>query len=592
MDYLSYHLVSTAKKSKGDRWKVASMVGFNHWVRWARANSSVALLVTAATGALLFTTAAGVLVYGNTRRLISSADWVEHTQDVLASLQRVSLLVERIDYRTHLYLATGNEEQLARAQASANQLETTTVRLKTQVEDSPYQTANVKGLAECSAQLNHTLDDFTAKSQLPETITQRCQQTIGLMVDNEQWLLKDRNKGSQRNSYLSISTEIGFVLLSVATLLTLFGMLLRDAMNRQKFGRQMTLSNAQLASSVAALEEQAGETELLTSARDELQLCVDVSQVYQSAANSFSRLLAGTSGSLCMINNSRQLVEVVAGWSGSGRPSAVEDSFLPESCCGLRLGQPRWRLPEVSQIHCAHFGSDGGAERYLCMPISAHGNTLGVLYVQCDSDEEVALIHRRTDGLRQIVQLTGMAIATLNLRAKLENQSIRDSLTGLFNRHFMQISLERELARASRRKQTLAVLMLDLDHFKKFNDTYGHAVGDMALKAVAEIFRSNVRAEDIACRYGGEEFTIILPDIAHSVALERAEIIRRAVQSLRLPVEGDILAEFSVSIGLAHYPADGEAADILLRHADMALYRAKRRGRNCVEQHQMTAVAV
>jgi diguanylate cyclase (GGDEF)-like protein len=546
--------------------------------------------MAAAVGALVLTVAAGMLVYSNTKRLIRSAEWVEHTQEVLASLQRVSLLVERIDYRSRLYLATGNEEQRSRALSSANQLETTVIRLRSQVEDNPAQSGNVQALLQCSAQLNHAAESLTAKSQPPEAVTQHCQQAIGLMVDDEQWLLKDRSKGTQRSSFLSISVQLGMVVLFGLILLALFAMLLRDAWERQRIGRQMALSNGQLEASVRTLEDRAAESELLTAARDELQLCVDLEQVYESAASSFCRLLAGTSGSLCLINNSRQLVEVVSSWRGGAGTSAVEDAFLPEACCGLRLGQPRWRDPELSAIQCRHFAGDG-VERYLCMPVAAHGNTLGVLYVQCATDGDVAMVQGRTDGLRQLVQLTGMAIATLNLRMKLENQSIRDGLTGLFNRHFMQISLERELARAARRKQMLAVLMLDLDHFKKFNDTYGHAAGDAALRAVAEIFRSNIRMEDIACRYGGEEFTVILPDIAPAIALERAESIRRSVADLRLPLEGEMLGDFSVSIGVAIYPADGEQGDLLLRQADMALYRAKRKGRNCVEQHQGSLVA-
>jgi diguanylate cyclase (GGDEF)-like protein len=317
---------------------------------------------------------------------------------------------------------------------------------------------------------------------------------------------------------------------------------------------------------------------------------MDVQQVYQSAANSFSRLLVGTSGSLCMINNSRQLVEVVSSWQWSAGESAVEDFHPPESCCGLRSGQPRWRQSGVSEIHCTHF-SGGAPDRYLCKPIVAHGNTLGMLYVQCGSEAAVAAVNERMDGFRQLVQLTGMAIATLNLRTKLENQSIRDSLTGLFNRRFMEISLERELSRAARRKQMLAVFMLDLDHFKKFNDTFGHAAGDTVLQAVAEVFRSSIRAEDIACRYGGEEFTIILPDVTPAIALERAESIRQAVENLRLPLDREVCREFTISIGVALYPNDGEASDLLLRRADTALYRAKRMGRNTVAQYEISALA-
>jgi diguanylate cyclase (GGDEF)-like protein len=156
----------------------------------------------------------------------------------------------------------------------------------------------------------------------------------------------------------------------------------------------------------------------------------------------------------------------------------------------------------------------------------------------------------------------------------------------------MQISLERELSRAARRKQTLAVFMLDLDHFKRFNDTFGHAAGDTALKAVADIFRSSIRTEDIACRYGGEEFTIMMPDVPLTVALNRAETIRKAIANLTVPLEQESVAEFSVSIGVAIYPDDGENADQLLRRADLALYRAKRAGRNQVAQYEQDAVSL
>jgi diguanylate cyclase (GGDEF)-like protein len=553
--------------------------------RLSGSDSTVKLLIVAAMGAVLFTLMAGVVVYSNTRRLISAAEWVQHTEDVLASLQRISLLNERIEYRTRLYLLTGNEEQLSRARAGATQLETATVRLKTQVEDNVNQAANAQSLNLCSAEFSRVVASFTLKSALPELLTQRCQQTIGLMIDNEQWLLKERNKGTQRSSFRSIGTELGFVALSLMTLLALFGLLLRDALRRQQTGRQTAQTNERLAGSVKALEDRAHESELLTSARDELQLCVDVQQVYQSAANSFSRLLAGTSGSLCMINNSRQLVETVSSWSGIEGPSTVEDSYPPESCCGLRSGQSRWRQPGVSEIHCTHF-NEQAPEHYLCMPIVAHGNTLGVLHVLCVGNQAVMLVNQHMDGLRQLLQLTGMAIASLNLRNKLENQSIRDSLTGLFNRHFMQISLERELARAARHKHVLAVLMLDQDHFKNFNDSHGHAAGDMALKAISDIFRANIRTEDIACRYGGEEFTIILPDVTPKLAMDRAESIRHAVESLRLPLERGVLDGFTVSIGVALYPDDGEIAELLLRRADLALYQAKRQGRNQVMQYE------
>jgi diguanylate cyclase (GGDEF)-like protein len=546
-------------------------------------NSAVKLLLLAAIGAVLFTLSAGGLVYGNTKALISAAERVKHTQDVLASLQRVSLLIERIDYRSRMFLQSGNEEQMNRVLASANQLVATTVHVQTLVSDNPNERDNARNLLICAKDLGQSAKTFDTHSSLPERVMQHCQETIGLMNDQEESLLVERNQGSERRSLVSMGTEIAFVTFSLVSLAVLFGLLLRDAIRRQRQSRQTSLTNRRLEDSVNALKSRAQESDLLTSARDELQLCIDVQQVYKSAANSFARLLEDTSGSLCIINNSRQLVEVVSMWGDS----AVEDFHTPDSCCGLRSGQPRWRLPGLSEIDCTHFAGTL-PERYLCQPIVAHGNTLGLLYVQCPTDEVVEEAKSRIDGVRQLVQLTGMAVATLNLRTKLENQSIRDSLTGLFNRHFMQISLERELARASRRKQILAVYMLDLDHFKRFNDSYGHGAGDAVLKAVAEIFRNSVRTEDIACRYGGEEFTIILPDVTRQVAYERAECIRRAVAALRVPLLQDMHDEFSVSIGVALYPGDGESAELLLSRADQALYRAKRSGRNQVVVYEAT----
>lgn len=540
-------------------------------------NSAVTLLVLSAVGAVIFTVSAGVLVYGNTKAMIAASEKVQHTQEVLASLQHVSLLVERIDYRSRLYLLTGNEEQMNRTLASANQLVSTAVHVQALVSDNSGQRDNARNLLICAKDLDEVSRSFDTHSSLPDRVMQHCQETIGQMTDMEQSLLQEHNQGSARRSMVSIGTEIAFVSCSLVSLAVLFGFLLRDALRRQRQSKKTVLTNQQLENSVNALKSRAQESDLLTSARDELQLCIDVHQVYKSSANSFSRLLEGTSGSLCMINNSRQLVEVVSTWG----ESVVDDFHTPESCCGLRSGQPRWRRPGLSEIHCTHFGR-GFPERYLCQPIVAHGNTLGLLYVQCATDEQVEAVQSRIDGVRQLVQLTGMAVATLNLRTRLESQSIRDSLTGLFNRHFMQISLERELARASRRKQLLAVYMLDLDHFKRFNDSYGHGAGDAVLKAVSEIFRNSVRTEDIACRYGGEEFTIILPDVTREVAYDRAESIRRAVASLRVPLVGDTHDEFSVSIGVALYPGDGESAELLLSRADQALYRAKRSGRNQV----------
>jgi diguanylate cyclase (GGDEF)-like protein len=541
--------------------------------------SSITLLVVSAAGVLLFTLFAGALTYSNSRKLISEADWVRHSLEVLATLENIALLAERIEYRSRTYALNGSADEFSRAQSSATQLAASVLHLQAQVADNPFQTAHASALIGCSQALSASVERLRLDFKSPAAELQDCRQTIRIMIDHEQSLLADRSRLTQRTSLDSVIAELCFAILALVTLTVLFSLLLRDAFLRRGFGKQSEQHNDRLAESVKALERQARESQLLTAVRDELQLCAAAEQVYRAANKGLSQLLPGTSGALGMINNSRQLVEVVSSWEGDALPSQIEDFHPPECCCGLRSGQPRWRLPGQSEIDCTHFMGEP-PERYLCVPIGAQGNTLGVLYVQCATDEIVASVTRQTDSLRQLLQLTGMTLAALALRMSLEHKSIRDGLTGLFNRNFMQVSLERELVRAARRKQILAVFMLDLDCFKQFNDDHGHPAGDAVLQAIGEVFRTSMRADDIACRYGGEEFTIIMPDTPQDVAVARAERIRRAIEILRLPVEHEILSEFTVSIGVALFPKDGETVEALIRSADLALYKAKHGGRN------------
>jgi diguanylate cyclase (GGDEF)-like protein len=175
-----------------------------------------------------------------------------------------------------------------------------------------------------------------------------------------------------------------------------------------------------------------------------------------------------------------------------------------------------------------------------------------------------------------------LALANLKLRETLRSQSIRDPLTGLFNRRYMEESLERELRRAERRGQPLGVIMLDLDHFSRFNNTFGHQAGDLLLQAFGEMVRSRVRAEDIACRYGGEEFTLILPEATLGVTLERAQQIVETVRELHVAQRGHSLGAVTISAGVATYPDHARMGEGLIRAADTALYLAKAEGRDRV----------
>jgi diguanylate cyclase (GGDEF)-like protein len=219
----------------------------------------------------------------------------------------------------------------------------------------------------------------------------------------------------------------------------------------------------------------------------------------------------------------------------------------------------------------------------------AQGETLGVLHLQSGKpspsqtqEERETLAASQQQLAVTLAEHVALALANLKLRETLRQQAIRDPLTGLFNRRYMEETLERELRRAERRQAPLGVIMFDLDHFKKFNDTFGHAAGDIVLREIGAFLHTRVRVEDIACRYGGEEFVVILPDASLEDTLKRAEQLRVGIKGLNVRYHDQALGAVAVSLGVAVLPEHGSTTEAILKAADAALYRAKREGRDRV----------
>ncbi len=550
-------------------------------------NFSIALIVLGAIGAAIFTIGAGLLVYSGTSRLISAEHWVEHSQEILTSLQSAGQSLDRVELNAKLYLSTSSEEQLNTARSAIVRLESNALHLKGQVSDNAVQSSRSAELQACTTNLTRNLDSLSSTHLLAQDELFRCRQALSLMAEEERKLLRERTETSRSNSSVSLTSDFAFAALSLVLLSILFALLLRDGFARRHIAAQTARINEDLSQSVQALEERALESLLLTRARDELQLCVNLEEVYVSAVRSISHLIPESIGAIGMINNSRHLVEIVGAWGSVGDAPSLPEVYTPTSCCGLRSGDLRWRRPGFSEVHCTHF-QHGSPESYACIPMTAGGETIGMLFLEVRSESVAHSIEKRMEGLRQVIQLIGMSIASLQLRVKLEHQSIRDPLTHLFNRHYMQITLEKEFARAKRKNSSLCVLMIDVDHFKTFNDRFGHAAGDSVLESVAAVLTANVRTEDYVCRYGGEEFVIILPETNMPAALDRAEKIRQVIA--RLPATFDQTPRDPVTIsgGLTTLCSDITRPADLIRRADEALYRAKNGGRNQIVCHEDT----
>jgi len=219
----------------------------------------------------------------------------------------------------------------------------------------------------------------------------------------------------------------------------------------------------------------------------------------------------------------------------------------------------------------------------------ARGDTLGILHVQYDRSasaggtEAFETLQQSQKRLAMAVAgQVGLSLGSLRMWETLRDQSIRDPLTGLFNRRFLQESLEREWQRAKRKNLPLSVVILDLDRFKRFNDVFGHDAGDAILRSMAELFRKHYRREDVVCRYGGEEFAIILPESSARDAAKRSEELRLAAKKLQVLHKGKPLDAVTLSIGVAAYPEHASTVEELLRIADACLYKSKSAGRNRV----------
>jgi diguanylate cyclase (GGDEF)-like protein/PAS domain S-box-containing protein len=182
-------------------------------------------------------------------------------------------------------------------------------------------------------------------------------------------------------------------------------------------------------------------------------------------------------------------------------------------------------------------------------------------------------------NIRDITERKQAQDALLKSEALLRELSVRDHLTGLFNRRYLEATLERELLRASRKHLSLGIIMLDVDDFKGFNDTYGHAAGDAIMHELGQLLFEHIRGEDIPCRYGGDEFILVLPDASLEVTQKRAIFLSETARNLQIQVEQQTLESITLSLGVALFPNHGSSSASLLKAADAALYRAKREGR-------------
>ncbi len=335
--------------------------------------------------------------------------------------------------------------------------------------------------------------------------------------------------------------------------------------------------------SLEELRSRTNEMTLLIELSAMLQCCNSLDEAYSVVSEFGDKLFsAQNSGSLSVFKSSRNVLELAASWGASRKLSVT---FSPDHCWALRRGKPHWSSISSAGLVCNHSKDHLGVDRVLCIPMIAQGDTIGVLQLLVSSGSESKL---EDDNLQITLERIAssaagqiaLSIASLKLREVLKDQSIRDPLTGLYNRRFMHDFLGRELLRARRTNRSFAIMFIDLDYFKRFNDSFGHDAGDFVLQSFTKVLTSHFRGSDIICRYGGEEFALVLPDSSLNDAEMRADDLRTKVKGLAMSHRETALGPITCSIGIAEFPVDGSTAEELLRVADKCLYEAKKQGRD------------
>ncbi|HEO1511483.1 TPA: diguanylate cyclase [Legionella pneumophila] len=350
----------------------------------------------------------------------------------------------------------------------------------------------------------------------------------------------------------------------------------RNITKRVQEHTELQESYEKLANGMKELQEKNEQITLLVEMSDIMLACGSQEELSEVMAKYSQRLLQFSSGYLFIMHPSKNYLEKAASW---GNPHPHDLTFTPEQCWAIRLGRIHYAGSSRIELMCSHMMFDEQPElSLLCVPLMAQNDIYGLLYLEVGLkfDENQQLL------ITAFAELTALALANVRLRENLRYQSIRDPLTGLYNRRYLEDFLFKQLHQTERTKASFAILMLDLDHFKKINDTFGHDAGDLVLKELGQILNNDIRLGDIAARYGGEEFVLLLYDINAQAAKMKAENLRSAISNLQVKYGAQPVGQITASIGISVYPDDAKSPAEVIEAADKALYQAKNKGRNKV----------
>lgn len=536
-----------------------------------------------------------ISVYASFRQMNHQKERVEHTYQVISTLQdTISSLID-IQGSVRGYVITGMEDYLTPYYLALPRTENSLERLRTLINDNLGQIERETSLTNHVEQrlkiAKDVIDIYQSQGQnaaFGEIRTgtgkremDEIRVIVADMVAEEKRLLEQRRIAVEGFSNLTMYAGIAGVLVCLIILGTVYSVIYRETHQRVK-------TEESLRDAVQEMERHNAETNLVSRMGDYLRGCRERNEVYDVIATSLPKLFPQSYGEIAIFNEARTALVPALTWGKMADGAQLE--YGAEDCWALRQGKGHLVTPFNGAPVCNHLQSVSREHVSFCLPMQAQGETIGQIFFGARADEATHVGPHEMATMRRITEQISLALANLNLQQALKEQSIKDPLTKLFNRRYLDETFPREISRAERSEAPLAVLIMDIDFFKKVNDTYGHDGGDAVLTAFAKLLSSKIRKEDIACRLGGEEFVLILPSATQELALARAEEICEATRRLSVPFQNQTI-QVTVSIGVAMFPDHGDVPETLVQKADEALYEAKDSGRDRVVLYKGEAIA-
>jgi len=357
--------------------------------------------------------------------------------------------------------------------------------------------------------------------------------------------------------------------------------IIRNITERIKEQNQLKISYEKLNAATNELKIKNDKISLLLEMSDILLVIDSMEELNTVIPKYCSRILSFSNGNFYIMRPSKDILELRGQW---GEPAVNTGIFTQSQCWSLRLGRIHHSSLKTNDLICAHVHAIPDKELgYVCLPLRAQNEVFGVLYIEYDISTNKKLSDTEKLLINAFAEVMALALANVRLRDNLRYQSIRDPLTTLYNRRYLEEFLTSQLFLAQRENIPLTILIMDLDHFKRVNDVHGHDAGDFVLKEFSRLLLKFVRRSDLATRFGGEEFVVVLFADKEG-GKRRAEEIREAVSHLNIKY-GNQNIDITVSIGMSSFPESATEGKELIELADKALYFAKNNGRNRVAHY-------